>query len=201
MAHYGPITDQLHHVCQTYDTLFRHTIQSPVLSWMTEQIQLQRSVPVKQPRCAVLILTIILPPACHSEFTVHWQPNVFELWLDTPTQCTQSTSFIRQPGATNAEWKSWTGCDSNSRWTVCQTEHLKDIYRFFCNPTTNKIFTQDGHSLFALPYKKSKPRGNFSHTLPLSATMPVVQTTEPLLSSSSSNTYVFFSGRHFSAAY
>lgn len=120
-----PISYQwgLHHVfSQSDDKLFRWALQSPVQGWITKQIQLRRSLRNSRgmsvmPTCSIasIKLTNTSSPPCYSHFTVAWKPNVFELWLDTPTHCTQSTSFIRQQLLLGGKVELNTGIGSHNR--------------------------------------------------------------------------------------
>lgn len=145
---------------------------------MTEQIQLQQSFWNSRgvhvvPTCSITIITLTntSSAACYSEFSVRSQPNVFELWWDTPMQCTLSTSFIRQRAETNVWVEKW-----NSVWSKLETAEVF-VHLFLwlpywcftpswihllhlpvCNPSqcSTKCSQKDGHSLFTIAYNYSK---------------------------------------------
>lgn len=88
-------TGELHHICRSMLSQFR--IQSPVRVNTTPWIPF-KTKEEKQRRSRMRCRSAESKTSnwYSSSSTVYSQPNVLELWLDTPRQCTQSTSFIRQ---------------------------------------------------------------------------------------------------------
>lgn len=130
------------------------------------------------PTCSITntTLTNISSPPWYSAVTVHWQPNVFELWLDTPIKCTQSTSFIRRPEINiqqhqlDSKQQGWT---KKWKWIRSKVQTAELFVHTFCDyirkvlirteyrftdlqlhPAQhgNKMFTKDGQSWFTMAY-------------------------------------------------